>query len=58
MGRPFPPSRGKVPKEGASQIPGTSDSTVRQLKPPTPATEKDLSARDTSAQRLIQTPIH
>ena len=38
MGRPFSPSRrrGKSLTEGASQIPGTNDSTLHQLKPPHP----------------------
>ena len=39
MGSPSSPSsrRGKSLTEGASQIPGTNDSTVRQLKPPHPS---------------------
>ena len=40
MGRPSSPShrqRGKSLREGASQIPGTNDSTLRQLKPPLPS---------------------
>ena len=39
MGRPSSPSRrrGKSLTEGASQILGTNDSTVRQLKPPHPS---------------------
>ena len=39
MGRPFSPSRrrGKSLTEGASQIPGTNDSTLHQLKPPHPS---------------------
>ena len=38
MGRPSSPSRrrGKSLMEGASQIPGTNDSTLHQLKPPHP----------------------
>ena len=39
MGRPSSPSRrrGRSLTEGASQIPGTNDSTLRQLKPPHPS---------------------
>ena len=39
MGRPSSPSHrwGKSLTEGASQIPGTNDSTLRQLKPPHPS---------------------
>ena len=39
MGRPSSPSRqwGMSLTEGASQIPGTNDSTRRQLKPPRPS---------------------
>ena len=39
MGRPSSPSRrrGKSLTEGASQILGTNDSTLRQLKPPYPS---------------------
>ena len=39
MGRPSSPSRlrGKSLREGASQIPGTNDTTLRQLKPPYPS---------------------
>ena len=49
MGRPSSPShrqRGKSLREGASQIPGTNDSTLRQLKPPHPShTEGPVSPR-------------
>ncbi|KAI4561624.1 hypothetical protein MJG53_016678 [Ovis ammon polii x Ovis aries] len=39
MGLPSSPSRrrGKSLMEGTSQIPGTNDSTLRQLKPPHPS---------------------
>ena len=39
MGRPSSPSHrwGKSLTEGASQIPGTNDSTLHQLKPPHPS---------------------
>ena len=39
MGRPSSPSRrrGTSVTEGASQIPGTNESTLRQLKPPHPS---------------------
>ena len=48
MGRPSSPSRrrGKSLMEGTSQIPGTNDSTLRQLKPPHPShTEGPVSPR-------------
>ena len=39
MGRPSSPSRWREKSltEGASQIPGTNDSTLHQLKPPHPS---------------------
>ena len=39
MGHPSTPSRwqGKSLMEGASQVPGTNDSTLCQLKPPRPS---------------------
>ena len=45
MGRPFsPPQAVKSLMEGASQILGTNDSTLRQLKPPHPShTEGPIS---------------